>query len=427
MNRIMKKLVPGVLAAALALGAVPSGITFDDIVAKADEVITEPGDNVIYGVGGAVKERVSVKVEFKMGQGNKIRVTDPDTGVQTVYTRSVVSPSSSGNANRYEVECAVFPRNMDENVVFEILNGNNEPIQFSVPKTVENGTITEYKQVESYSITVNQYLNALQDSISNGAAGDLYDIKSDASEKQKALWDLCNALKNYGAWADFYFTYKSVSDMTAEDYSHRPTGSTPYSNSDWKQPWWTDMSYWKSKHYIDPTNTPDKYLDFEALISSQASTFVPSVKYKIGSTIPADTTETGNRSYSASLFLDDTVKMRVYFSQKPTFVNLNDNPNYTVYTAQGKEGLLQVVDSDSINLTNLNQPLVYRFDGNYSDETTTVRYYDEVHASSLGFIKYIVLDFLSSDNFSYEKKGFANTLRALVTVYVSANAYEHAQ
>ena len=75
---------------------------------------------------------------------------------------------------------------MDENVVFEILNGNGEPIQFSVPATVENGTITEYKQVESYSITVNQYLNALQDSISNGGTGENYDIKSDASEKQKA-------------------------------------------------------------------------------------------------------------------------------------------------------------------------------------------------------------------------------------------------
>ncbi len=426
MNRIMKKLVPGVLAAALALGAVPSGITFDDIVAKADDVITDPGENVIYGVGGAVKERVSVKVEFKMGQGNKIRVTDPDTGVKTEYTRTAVSPSSSGNANRYEVECAVFPRNMDENVVFEILNGNGEPIQFSVPATVENGTVTEYKQVDSYSITVNQYLKALQDSISNGGTGENYDIKSDASEKQKALWDLCNALKNYGAWADFYFTYKSVGNMTAEDYSHRPTGSTPYSGSEWKQSWWTDMSYWKSKHYIDPTNT-DKYSNFEALISSQASTFVPSVKYKIGSDKPADTTETGNRSYSASLFLDDTVKMRVYYSMKPTFHDINNNPNYTVYTAQGVEGPLQVVDSDAIDLIDLNQSLTFRFDGNYQGETTETKFWDEVHASPLGFIKYIVLDFLSSDNFSYEKKGFANTLRALVTVYVSANAYEHAQ
>ena len=419
----MKKLVPGVLAAALALGAVPSGITFDDIVAKADDVITDPGENVIYGVGGAVKERVSVKVEFKMGAGNKIRVTDPDTGVKTVYAKSAVSTSSSGYANRYEVECAVFPRNMDENVVFEILNGNGEPIQFSVPATVENGTITEYKQVESYSITVNQYLNALQDSISNGGTGENYDIKSDASEKQKALWDLCNALKNYGAWAKFYFNHKSDTDVS---YTDIPTGSTPYTGSDWKQSWWTNMSYWKSKHYIDPNNT-EKFSDFETLISSQANAFVPSVKYKIGSTKPADTTETGNRSYSASLFLDDTVKMRVYFSQKPTFLNLNDNPNYTIYSAQGKEGKLQVVDSDSINLTNLNQSLTYRFDGNYSDATDSVRYYDEVHASPLGFIKYIVLDFLSSENFSYEKKGFANTLRSLVTVYVSANAYEHAQ
>ena len=68
MNRIMKKLVPGVLAAALALGAVPSGITLDDIVAKA-----APEDNraVLY-MGGSVGTQIYAKLIFHVDDDDNL-------------------------------------------------------------------------------------------------------------------------------------------------------------------------------------------------------------------------------------------------------------------------------------------------------------------------------------------------------------------
>ena len=90
----------------------------------------------------------------------------------------------------YEVTVPVFPKNMHNNISFEMLDSENNALYF-YPNLNTN----------VYNFNVNQYLNNIKKNISD----DYGNIKSDANDEDKALWDLCNALINYGAWSKFYF------------------------------------------------------------------------------------------------------------------------------------------------------------------------------------------------------------------------------
>ena len=395
MNRIMKKLVPGVLAAALALGAVPSGITFDDILASATDPVVS-GDISDYSVryGATIGTEIGVKVIFNADDNVQVSLTDPDGGADfTTWT------AYGTTANDNIIEVRAFPKNMDKKMTLTI---NGSSCQFSV----------------------DDYLTAVQ-----GTASSL------SNDKEKALYDLCNALMNYGDWCEFYFANKNKK-FAAIDYSTSPAnaGTCP-GNDTWKQTWWTDPSnYWK---------TEDLGLDGKSFDDALG-------EYKVTHTDYMHNSGTGtgfnkvNYPYNVSMILGDQIKMRLYVLEA-NYSKTDSNAMY-VDGARNLQG-----DKWTTATTGRQVPLnikAQEFDGSlisykyatfdavplgkmskdievYSYGYWSTGDWDIVKISPLRYSKLVCVDKPNGDDFTYEHNGMANALRALVTVDAAMYKYEH--
>lgn len=418
MNRIMKKLVPGVLAAALALGAVPSGITIDDIIAKADgDPVVVPTERRVQTYGASIGAAIGSKLMFTVDdEVASIGIVDPDytDGRETKYNLSQANSNkylTKDDNGTYTIRTDIYPKNMDKNIEFRMYNSNGEALNFYF---AQNATYTK----ESYSYSMNTYLNALQPEV--GTA-----FSNTATKQEKALYDICFALKNYGEWSKFYFANKNKA-LNQIDYDKRPTSATPYSGSgSWAQGWWTTPAkHWASDLGLTPSVNEQGetvYPSFDAVLSGIITAdSTPQVDHKGGTT--GEPTELQERPYSATLILDETVKMRVYFSAIVDFLGINGNPA-SLYNVKQASAVTNYVDTAPIELGHLKDIKIFLFDGNYTSDEVLI---DKVQGSPAGFIKQIVIDQINYESNKHEKTGLSNTLRALITVEAAMYNYQEA-
>ena len=333
MNRILKKLVPGVLAAALALGAVPSGITFDDIKASAAEV---PTTRRVTNIGGSIGTQINIKFYFHVDNNDDqvqyIRIHDPDVADDVTVTYARQDWKTNGTmAGDYVVEIPVYPKNMDKSASIEMLDSSKKTLKFYQG---ESGTTNKSK----YTTNVKSYLEGIQKTIDNDQVGyTSWDIKSNATDLEKATWDLCNALMNYGDWSKAYFYHRS--DFSQQPANGRFDEEYLYNDSfndniDGHHPnypsWWDDIEakqvedpdkpgetktvyhhkYWKSLPDSETRQTFNELLDQTAYICNVSYQNNADDKI-VNSAIDDKGAYKTWHGYSLKLVLDDMVKIRV--------------------------------------------------------------------------------------------------------------------
>lgn len=397
MNRILKKLVPGALAAALALGAVPSGITFDDILASAD--------------GGSVKiEGLSLTVDSSYGLNCYVSLSDglsasdvsvvyhtPNAGTDetVVTTEKLPSSTTLNNKTVYKITVPVYPKHYDKTATLQFKNGDTVyDLKYSDDTDVTDGVL---------STTVKAYLENIE--------GNYNKIITDET-KAKQLYDLAHALKLYGQYAQYYFAHKSD---TSGDYTVPSWWTANFTTSDYTTEWKTNLGLLSSDE--GGVNTLDK-----ALGSNNAPS-TPTIIYG------GDSTHKTVTVYKVALVLDQDIKVRYFFKN---FIDettpevsisclngttiLNDSAEYKHDTGEIDIKYMDTVGLPIGKLQQKNEMTVKWTFGNYN---TIIDTFD---ATPVGYARQIINP-LGQRVESYEVKGLANTMRAMYVADLAAKAY----
>ena len=393
MNRILKKLVPGVLAAALALGAVPSGITFDDILASAD--------------GGSVKiEGLSLTVDSSYGLNCYVSLSDglsasdvsvvyhtPNAGTDetVVTTEKLPSPTTLDSNTVYKITVPVYPKHYDKTATLQFKNGDTVcDLKYS-----DNTDVTD----DVLSTTVKAYLANIEDNYDKIESGDSAD----------KLYDLAHALKLYGQYTQYYFANKSKTSGTYE-----------------KVEWWTKTGAPTTAGWMTNLGITG---DMNSWLNNSSSK-APTVSYDPSWT--GGTQYQGSVSYSVALVLDEDIKARFYYvnwleTSTPwiqLFKNESQiNGSLTSYPDLNDEsGHRKYVETSGINIGYLTDEYDFRIHRSYDSGATS--YYDHLYVSPVGYAKAIVITLASGDHVTkYEYNGLANAMRAMVVADWAAKQY----
>ncbi len=407
MNRIMKKLVPGVLAAALALGAVPSGLSFDDIAVSADGGYTGP---YIVGYGGVVTTVVETKIQFYAdGRVGKVTLTDPDDG-------SVVEVKPANGSTDNYISCPIYPKNMHKTISVRMYDHDGNPMQFKVnPEATDT--------VPEFEYTFNDYLNGLQTQYQNKKAT----APKTITNLDIATYDFSRALENYGEWTRYYFYHSNEpEDGKYVEYTTNSTyfgqeGYTPHYPS-----WWTNK--------VKVGEEEDKYWEADIDSSLGGKTFnqlldqfhQPVTSLRDSNSAGLTEAEKLAHQYAAALVLDEGVRVRCYFKNRWTpglIINdIDDNSRSIGYSSFQplSDSDYKYVDTELISFGNLKNKICFTFSGMWSNYTDV----DKVTISPLGYAKVIAID-LAKTKTGYEQSGLANAMRAMVTVETTAYLYNH--
>ena len=420
MNRIMKKLVPGVLAAALALGAVPSGITFDDIVAKADD------DSYIVGYGGVLTDVLETKIQFYANSRvSKVTLKDPDDG-------SVVEVNPLNGSDNNFISCPLYPKNMHKEIILRMYDHAGNLLPFKKSSSSSD-------TVEEFVYTFNDYLDGLQTRYLDKKNNALSSI----TNLDRATYDLSRALENYGEWTRYYFAKKANYNTTVPEPKDGKFISYTTDSTHFDQPgyhpyypsWWLNETedggkYWESDI--------DSYLNgrtFNDMLGNWHQPVVSLVNNKEGGLTEA---EKFSHVYGTALVLDEGVRVRCFFtSQWTPGLIIKDIDNPTAFDAEGNPtqyaslrygtfyslnyGNYRYVDTELIPFGKMKDRLTFTFYGTWENHYD---YTDTVTVSPMGYAKMIALDLAKTET-GYESKGLGNTMRALATVETTAYLYNH--
>ena len=404
-KNLFKKLVPGVLAVALTAGVIaPSGLTISNVkkafVSTAQAEETESSRRVRF-LGGELGDTITVKLIFHVDSDvSYVTVKNPNTGNEDKYLVANL-PAYAGDgaeAGDYYVETAVYPKNMATSMIFKMYDAENHALTFGHSNVLLPESQSDYNE---YSYSANDYLEKLRDSVVDS---ETHSIKSDATDKEKALYDLSRALLNYGEWCRFYFNKTNEPDDG--NYANATNGISYPS-------WWTSKNYWASA--LDAGSNEN----FNAMLEKVTA---PTVNYSPNHT-GGPSVYKMEYPYVVSLVLEEGVKARLYFSggNAGPSVTINDSPkNYESITSTfGDRIVSRYVETDLIKFGNLKESLTFNllYDVNLQDTVTF---------SPISFARLVAIDKPENDK-TYEESGLANTLRAMVTVETATYKYKNAK